>query len=67
MMTCVPCILNIKEDLSLYGAIVEVKQKKVNVSGQPPKRKWDEISTRRQDEEDEVEDVYQDLRHKHAS
>ena len=66
-MTCVPCILNIKEDLSLYGAIVEVKQKKVNVSGQPRKPKWDEISTRRQDEEDEVEDVYQDLRHKHAS
>ena len=67
MMTCVPCILSIKEDLSLYGAIVEVKQKKVSVSGQPAKRKWDEISTRRQDKEDEVEDVYQDLRHKHAS
>ena len=32
MMTCVPFILNIKEDLSLYGAIVEVKREKVKVS-----------------------------------
>ena len=37
-----------------------------SVSGQAAKRKRDETSTRRQDKKDEVEDVYQDLRHKHA-
>ena len=35
-------------------------------SGRPAKRKRDETSTRRQDKEEEVDDVYQELRDKHA-
>jgi len=35
-------------------------------SGRPDKRKRDETSTRRQDKEDEVDEVYQELRDRHA-
>ena len=54
---------SILEDKSHYGVTAEMKAKEESVSA---KSKRDETNTRCQEKEEEVDEVYQELKSKHA-